>query len=368
MKVLKTAAMVILTLIVVVLFVAAAVGLFLRFFPAVGKVPDENERKLLDEKSGQYDGNTFHNEKPVKTMTGGERYHSDRKTPKTKLPAQTPTLLPKPGKEDLSFTWLGHSSFLLQIGGRTVLVDPVLSERSSPVSFAGPKRFSELPLTAEELPDIDVLFLSHDHYDHLDWKTIRTIKDRVGTFIVPLGLDAILRSWDVPEEKIQSLDWWESAEIENLCFTLTPCQHFSGRNPLKGNRTLWGGVYIRGKTHCVYYTGDGGYYDVFETVRERLGAPDLMIAECGQYDPAWAQIHMFPEQTVQAGVDAGASWLIPVHWGAFCVCNHAWDDSIRRVTSAAETAGLRLATPRIGQTVSFAQIADCQDFWWDDYE
>lgn len=368
MKVLKTAAMLFLTLIIVVLSIVAAVLLFLRFFPAVGKVPDENERKLLDEKSGQYDGNTFHNEKPVKTMTGGERYHSDRKTPKTKLPAQTSTLLPKPGKEDLSFTWLGHSSFLLQIGGRTVLVDPVLSERSSPVSFAGPKRFSEHPLTAEELPDIDVLFLSHDHYDHLDWKTIRTIKDRVGTFIVPLGLDAILRSWDVPEEKIQSLDWWESAEIDNLCFTLTPSQHFSGRNPLKGNRTLWGGVYIRSEPHCVYYTGDGGYYDVFGTVRERLGSPDLMIAECGQYDPAWAQIHMFPEQTVQAGVDAGTSWLIPVHWGAFCICNHAWDDSIRRVTTAAETAGLRLATPRIGQTVSYAQIADCQDFWWDDYE
>ena len=125
---------------------------------------------------------------------------------------------------------------------------------------------------------------------------------------------------------------------------------------------------IESERYRVYYTGDGGYYDVFRTVRERLGAPDLMIAECGQYDPAWANIHMFPEQTVQAGLNAEAAWLIPVHWGAFCICNHAWDDSIRRVTAAAEAAGLPIATPQIGQTVSFAQLADCHTPWWEAYE
>ena len=365
MKVMKTTLMVILALLVVILLILAVGLLFLRFYPSVGKAPDERERKLL-EKSDHYAAGAFHNENAVSTMTGGERYSGERKTPNTKLRAQTPTLLSEPGEGDLTFTWLGHSSFLLQIGDKTVLVDPVLSERSSPVSFAGPKRFSELPLTAEELPDIDVVFISHDHYDHLDWKTIRAIKERVGAFVVPLGIDAILRGWGVPEEKILSLDWWESTEIDGLRLTLTPSQHFSGRNPLKANSTLWGGVYISGGSHRVYYTGDGGYYEVFGNVRERLGAPDLMIAECGQYDPSWAQIHMFPEQTVQAGLDVGTSWLIPVHWGAFCICNHAWDDSIRRVTAAAEAAGLPIATPEIGQTVNFDQIDSFTDAWWEE--
>lgn len=368
MKVFKTVLMVMLALLIIVLIITVAVLLFLRFFPSVGNVPDDRAQKLLGEQSEQYDAGAFHNENIVRTMTGGERYSGERKTPKTKLPAQTPALLTEPEAGILTFTWLGHSSFLLQIGGKTVLVDPVLSERSSPVSFAGPKRFSELPLKADELPDMDVVFISHDHYDHLDWKTIQTIRDRVGTFVAPLGIDSILKGWGVPEEKIVSLNWWESTTVDDLQFTLTPSQHFSGRNPLKANSTLWGGVYISSATHRVYYTGDGGYYDVFGSVRERLGTPDLMIAECGQYDPAWAQIHMFPEQTVQAGLDAGTSWLVPVHWGAFCICNHAWDDSIRRATAAAEAEGLPIATPRIGQTVNYSQIAEYQEPWWENFE
>ena len=368
MKRIRMIGMVVLILVLIILIIGAAILLFLRFFPSVGSVPDETERKTFAGKTGQFDGESFHNEHAVSTMTADERYSSSRKTPKSKLAAQEPSLLPDPGAEDLSFTWLGHSSFLLQIGSKTVLVDPVLSDRSSPVGFLGPKRFSELPLTAGELPDIDVLFISHDHYDHLDWKTILTIKDRVGCFIVPLGIDAILRGWNVPEEKIIALDWWENAEIDKLSITLTPSQHFSGRNPLKNNRTLWGGAYISSEYYRVYYTGDGGYYEVFGEVRRRLGAPNLMIAECGQYDPAWAKIHMFPEQTVQAGLDAGTSWLIPVHWGAFCICSHDWDDPILRVTAAAETAGLPLAAPEIGQTVSFAQIDDCHEAWWAKYE
>ena len=360
--------MVILILLLALAALAAAVILFLRFSPSVGDVPDKEQQRSLSGRSVHYDGVAFRNENSVRTTTGEERRSGGRKTPKTVLPAQEPSLLPEPGPEDLTFTWLGHSSFLLQIGGKTILADPVLSGRASPVSFVGPKRFSELPLTAEELPDIDVLFISHDHYDHLDRKTVLTIKDRVGAFVVPLGLDAVLRGWGIPEEKIVSLDWWESAGIGGVDITLTPSQHFSGRNPLKRNRTLWGGMYISTGSYRVYYTGDGGYCGVFGEVRERLGAPDLMIAECGQYDPAWAQSHMFPEQTVQAGLDAGASRLIPVHWGAFCICRHAWDDSIRRVTAAAESSGLPLATPGIGQTISFAQTALCREAWWERYE
>ena len=359
-------AILILALAVVIL---AAVGLaFLRFWPSVGRTPDRDERAAWDQSSAHYSDGAFHNEHETATMTGKADPSSDRKRPRETLRAQTPELLPEPQPEALRCTWFGHSSFLLQLGEISILADPVFSDRSSPVSFAGPKRFSELPVTAEELPEIDVLFVSHDHYDHLDYRTIRTIKDRVGAFVVPLGIDSILCGWGVAPEKIRALDWWESVELGGTTFTLTPSQHFSGRNPLKSNSTLWGGLYIERGRHRVYYTGDGGYYEVFAEVRDRLGAPELMIAECGQYDSAWAKIHMTPEQTMQAAVDAGAEWLIPVHWGSFCICNHAWDDSIRRVTAAAEAAGVMTATPEIGQTVDYDDLSNCTRHWWEAYE
>lgn len=346
-----------------------AVGLaFLRFWPSVGRTPDRDERAELEQRCAHYSDGAFHNEHETATMTGKPDPSSDRKRPRETLRSETPELSTEPQPDALRFTWFGHSSFLLQLGETSILADPVFSDRSSPVSFAGPKRFSELPITAEALPEIDVLFVSHDHYDHLDYRTIRTLKDRVGAFVVPLGVDAILRGWGVAAEKIRALDWWESAEINGATYTLTPSQHFSGRNPMRSNSTLWGGLYIESGQRRVYYTGDGGYYEVFSEARSRLGAPELMIAECGQYDSAWAKIHMTPEQTVQAAVDAGAGWLIPVHWGSFCICNHAWDDSIRRVTAAADTAGVLIAAPEIGRTVDYDALSDCTDNWWEAYE
>ena len=359
-------AIVILVLAAVIL---AAVGLaFLRFWPSVGKTPGRDERAELERISAHYRDGKFHNEHETPTMTGKADPSSDRKRPSETLRTETPDLLAAPQPDALRYTWFGHSSFLIQLGEISVLADPVFSDRSSPVSFAGPKRFSELPVTAEDLPEIDVLFVSHDHYDHLDYRTIRTIRDRVGAFVVPLGIDAILRGWGVEAAKIHALDWWGSVEIHGATFTLTPSQHFSGRNPLKSNSTLWGGLYIERGSRRVYYTGDGGYYEVFSEVRSRLGAPELMIAECGQYDSAWAKIHMTPEQTVQAALDADAAWLIPVHWGSFCICNHAWDDSIRRVTAAAETAGVKIAAPEIGRTVDCGALSDCANSWWENYE
>ena len=330
------------------------------------------ERAAADQaknaQSAPYRQGQFHNEHEVKVMTGAGFSDSDRKRPKSRIAVRKPELLSEPRADDLSFTWLGHSSFFVQLGDVNILVDPALSERCSPVSFAGPRRFSDLPWTVDKLPRIDVLFLSHDHYDHMDYKTIRAVWERVGAVIVPLGVDIILKNWGVSPEKIHALDWWDRFVWRDVSFTLTPSQHFSGRNPFKRNSTLWGGVYIENGFHSVYYTGDGGYSASFGKIRERLGEPELMIAECGQYDPAWANIHMFPEQTVQAGIDLKTEWLIPVHWGSFCICNHAWDDSIRRVTAAAMLANLRLATPQIGQTVQIESLSSCSEPWWEAYE
>ena len=344
------------------LIAAAAVLLFLRFAPSVGRRPGRRERAELEEKSERYRGGQFHNETEPGAMSWKDAYPaSDRRKPPVTLPAKRPVFSTELQPGQLRFTWLGHSSFLLQLGRTSILADPVFSQRCSPLRFIGPERFSRLPLTAAELPEIGVLFISHDHYDHLDYWTIRAIRDRVGAFVVPLGVDAVLRGWGVDGGKIHTLDWWESVRIGGMVFTLTPSQHFSGRDPLKRNCTLWGGVFISDGFHRVYYTGDGGYNGVFGEVRRRLGAPDLMIAECGQYDPAWASMHMFPEETVRAGLDAGAARLIPVHWGSFCICNHAWDDSIQRAASR----GLPLVTPEIGRTVEYGELSACTEHWWE---
>lgn len=342
--------------------------LFLKFYPTIGKLPDEAERESFHNKTTMFYEGMFHNEEESALMSGEGYQPSPRRKPKRMIKAEAPELIPDAEDKDLSFTWLGHSSFLLQMGNKNILVDPVLSQRSSPVSFAGPERFSQIPLTVEQMPRIDVLLLSHDHYDHMDYNVIRKLKDKVGKFVVPLGVDAILRGWSVDADKICSLNRWDSIEIEGTVYTLTPSQHFTGRNPLKRNSTYWGGYYIDNGFRRVYYTGDGGYCDAFKTVKERLGSPDLMIAECGQYDPAWSTVHMFPEETVRAAVDTGAAWMIPVHWGTFCICNHAWDDPIMRVSASAEENNVNMATPRIGQTVIYDNISDFNEAWWKEYD
>ena len=368
MKKFKIIGKILLILMIIAATVILIVLLFLWFYPSVGELPDAEQRRMFSQRTSLYYDSRFHNENEVPLMTGKGYPSSSKKKPQKMIKAETPDLITDATNDDLTFTWIGHSSFLLQLGTINILADPVLSEMSSPVSFAGSRRFSELPVKTGELPEINVLLLSHDHYDHMDYKTIRDISSRVGVFIVPLGVDSILRGWGIENERIVALDWWENTEVDGTVITLTPSQHYTGRNPLKSNSTYWGGYYLDNGTHKVYYTGDGGYYDVFGRVKERLGAPDLMIAECGQYDPAWSGIHMFPEETVQAAVDVNTKWLIPVHWGTFCICNHAWDDPIIRVTAKSTEMGVNIATPRIGQTVDYERIDSFNEPWWEEYE
>ena len=312
-----------------------------------GKFKNENEYSLL--------------------TTGGMLPISDRRIPKEILPAETPDFT-KAKEGGLTVTWFGHSSSLVQLGTVNILIDPVFGERTSPVSFMGPKRFAERAVTPESMPDIDVLFLSHDHFDHMEEQTIRAIAGKVKHYVVPLCVDEILMNWGIPGDRITALDWWEETTIDGVTYAVTPSQHNSGRGLGGSNNTLWGGGYFRDGSHSVYYTGDGGYYDVFARVYERFGAPDLMLAECGQYDTFWAQTHMFPEQSAQAAADVQAKWVIPVHWGAYCLCNVAWDDSIIRMKSATAEKGVNLATPRIGQTVDYDDIADYCEQWWEEYD
>ncbi len=365
MKKLKILRRILLIFFIAILVILIIAFLFLKFYPSVGKTPDKEMQKSFAEKTDKFYDGEFHNENGFKLMSGNIGKKSSRRTPDDTIPVMELKDIQRADVNDMNVTWLGHSSSFIQMGDKNILIDPVLTKRTSPVGFAGPKRFSDIALKPENVPDIDVLFISHDHYDHLDYDTIKAIDSKVSAYIVPLGVDSYLRGWGIDESKLHSLYWWEDIELDGLTCTLTPSQHFSGRNPLKSNITLWGGLYINNGKHSLYFTGDGGYYDVFTKVREKLGAPELMLVEDGQYDTGWPDSHMTPESSAQAVKDAWAKWAIPVHWGAFVLANHSWDDPIIRITREAERLGVNLATPRIGETVSFDSIDSFTEKWWE---
>ena len=368
MKALKICGKVLLIIMIIVAVIIIIGLLFLKFYPPIGDAPDKDKQKEYADKTDLYYDKQFHNENDFTVMTGDQDEKSSKTVPDKKLPAVKIESIERAADGELKVTWLGHSTSLIQLGDKNIFIDPVLSDRASPVGFAGPERFSELALEIENVPDIDVLFISHDHYDHLDYNVIKAIDGRVSHYVVPLGIDVILKGWGVDESKLHPLYWWESIELDGVTYTLTPAQHYTGRNPLKMNVTLWGGLHIKNSEHSVYYSGDTGYYDVFEQVYERFGETELMLADSGQYDSGWAETHMFPEQTVQAAKDAHAEWLIPVHWGAFVLSNHSWYDPPKRAVKAAEEQGVNLATPRLGQTVSYDDISSFNEHWWEKYK
>ncbi len=350
----------------IILFIPLSIILFLEFFPTVGRIPDKKKRETFKKKTPIFYRKQFHNLNEFRMLTGkAKKKRSERVRPKKKIKVKKTEHLERAKQGELRVTWLGHSSTLVQLGNQNIFLDPVLTKCTSPVSFVGPSRFSEIAMEPKQIPEIDVLFLSHDHYDHLDYRTIKRIKDKVSHYVVPLGVDSILTGWGIDENRIHVLDWWESIEIDGVTYTMIPSRHFAGRNPMKANRTLWGGIHMTDQIHSVYYTGDTGYHDVFEKVYEYFGAVDLMMADSGQYDEAWADSHMNAEQAVQAAKDAHAKWFLPVHWGAFVLSNHAWDEPPKMAVAAAEKLGVNLATPRIGQTVDYDEIATFHEHWWE---
>ncbi len=288
-----------------------------------------------------------------------------RTKPENTIPAEHVTEVTRAVAGELKVTWLGHSSSLVQMGEVNLLFDPVFSEKVG-VAGIGLKRFAEVPLQPEDVPEIDVLFISHDHYDHLDEPTILAIDDRVSHYVMPVGVDAILTGWGIDPAKMHPLQPWETTEIAGITFTLTPAQHVGGR--LGGEATLCGGIHLDDGAHTLYYTGDSGYAEHFAAIGEHFGPVDLMLAESGQYNEAWIMSHMLPEQTIQAALDVKAVWMIPIHWGAYVLSVHDWDEPPIRDTALAAERGVNIATPRIGQTVDYRDIAGYTERWWETVE
>ncbi len=260
---------------------------------------------------------------------------------------------------------LGHSSHLLKLRGSYWLIDPVFSERTSPLQWIGPKRFHPSPIALPELPDIDGLVLSHDHYDHLDTATIKYLSAKVKHYFVPLGVGRRLQGMGVAPERITELDWWQTRTDApgGVTVTATPAQHFSGRTLTDRNETLWASWVLQSGDQRIFYSGDSGYFPGFKQIGARFGGFDLALMENGAYDSYWPAVHMTPEQTLQAFQDVKGKTLYGVHNSTFDLAFHRWQDPLERLSALAERHGVELATPLIGEVLTVGQ-ARSNVLWW----
>lgn len=266
----------------------------------------------------------------------------------------------------LCTTWLGHSTVLIEIDGYRVLTDPVWGTRASPFRLLGPKRFQPMPLRLREMPAVDLVVISHDHYDHLDYPTITALARHTDVpFVTSLGVGAHLQAWGVAPERITELDWWESHTLPGtgLQITAAPSQHFSGRGLKDRNATLWSSMVVAGPRHRVFFSGDTGLTSEYQQIRERLGPFDLVMLEVGAYHPSWGDIHLGPENALLAQALLGGAPLLPVHWGTFSLALHAWDQPVETLLAGALQSGAALLMPPPGQAVEPAQRGAVLPWW-----
>jgi L-ascorbate metabolism protein UlaG (beta-lactamase superfamily) len=324
-------------------------------------------------------GDTFINTVPTSVMGSAraprmirrllfERRRGDPKKPIGPFRTDT-SVYATPPSQGLRVTWLGHSTLLLEIDGYTILTDPVWSERASFVSFAGPKRFYPPTFALKDLPPVDVVLLSHDHYDHLDRSTILQLsvllKNDRTRFVASLGLRKNLELWGIAPQKITELNWGQSTSVGPDCsITATPARHFSGRSLWGRNETLWSSFVIRGPKHNIFFGGDSGMFPGFREIGEVYGPFDLTMLEIGAYDADWPDIHMGPIHAAQAHLDLRGKLLLPIHWGLFNLAFHPWKEPIERLMIAAAEKNISLFLPTPG-TVHDVTGENLQTFWWE---
>lgn len=277
-----------------------------------------------------------------------------------------PIVLSNKNNESLeSVTWFGHSASLLKIEGKKLLLDPMFGDASSPFPVFNSKRYSgAFSLEHDELQEIDAIIISHNHYDHLNYKSIMRLKDRAKHFYVPIGVARYLIKWGVSPNKISEHNWWDEITFDNIKLVCAPARHFSGRSMTDKDRSLWCSWLILGQETKVFFSGDSGYAPHFKEIGEKYGPFDLTLMECGQYDTRWSAIHMLPEETVQAHIDVKGELLVPIHWGAFTLALHEWSDPIERVTKEANRLGVNIATPQIGEAITLQSKDYPTAAWW----
>ena len=342
---------------------------------SLGKKPDGARLERI-QASPRWSGAAFRNLYPIppglrdtsgpkvtlsEFLCGGER-----RVPRAPLPSLNPTdAWAKPPDTGLRATWLGHSTVLIEIDGLRVLTDPVWGPRASPSRIAGPKRFQPVPVRLSALPPIDLVLVSHDHYDHLDYPTIRELA-RIGVpFVTSLGVGAHLEAFGVAPERITELDWWESHTLpgSELTVTAAPSQHFSGRGLKDRNATLWSSLVIRTPKHSVFFSGDTGLTNEYTTIRERFGRFDLVMLEVGAFHPSWGDIHLGPENALEAHALLGGGAFLPVHWGTFSLALHDWDAPAETLIALGPKQGVQLVMPRLGEAVEPSRVESVTPWW-----
>jgi L-ascorbate metabolism protein UlaG (beta-lactamase superfamily) len=261
--------------------------------------------------------------------------------------------------------WLGHSTVYLEIDGTRVLIDPVWSERASPFTILGPKRSHPVPLALADLPLVDVVVISHDHYDHLDPAIVRELAPQGVRFAVPLGIGADLEKWGVAAEHIIELDWWEGSTVGSLALVATPARHFSGWQVTDRDRTLWASWALVGPKSRVFYSGDTGWLDDFERIGNEYGPFDLTIIKCGAYGKGWPDLHINGRQAVEAHVALKGRRMLPVHWLTFDLALHPWAEPVEQAVERADELGVEVITPRLGELVDLQNRIETTR-WWDD--
>ena len=353
------------------LLVGLGGALMIAAWAAIGTAPSGETIELL-KKSPNYRDGRFVNglaaeEPPLfeslkEWIKGGKHTAPEQPVPVVVRSKEDLAELPQSG---LRITWIGHSTTLVEVDGVRLLLDPVWSRRISPFVLIGPKRFYSPPVALDALPPIDAVLVSHDHYDHLGRDAVVSLAEMGYRFVVPLGVGARLRGWDVPASQIQELDWWEDTQVNEVQVTVTPSRHFSGRSPVMADRnaTLWAGFAMVGSDHRVYYTGDTGMFPGFALIGERLGPFDATLVEVGAYHRLWADLHLGPEQAVRAVQDARGGLLIPVHWATFDLAMHSWVEPAERLIVAAANGDVPLVIPKPGQSVEPSHPLPLARWW-----
>lgn len=367
-------AMLYLIISIVVIFIITYI-LFVNFSSGFGgDINDHREKKYTT--STQYKNHKFHNTKDVpKELTLKDNLRLAYTFFTTKVPNGKPQkdIIPKKINSDSlkayngtgRLFWFGHSSFLYQVDSKNILIDPMFGKVAAPHSLLGGNRFNSTPpISINDLPEIDIVLISHDHYDHLDYETINQLKDKVKHYIVPLGVGVHLEAWGIKPEQISEKDWWENINYDGINFICTPAQHFSGRKLTNGQSTLWCSWVITSSKENIFFSGDSGYANHFKEIGEKYGPFDIALMECGQYNKMWSDIHMMPEESVQASIDIKTTKVMPIHWGGFKLALHSWTDPITRFNKKAEKVNIKSITPKIGEEIKISDSTTVYSKWW----
>ena len=363
-----------------ILVIVSAVSL--SGFEQFGAIPTGDHRNQVIQSPHWHEHREiFVNRRPdiLETMNVGERFLADpfgKDAPnflfnpnQTKPTGQLPEIreidLASFQKSDnnLKFIWLGHWTILMSLDDKMILIDPVFSDHASPVKIAA-KRFQPPTISLEQLPPIDYILLSHDHYDHLDMETIKYFVGKDISFLTPLGVGAHLQRWGIEKDQITELDWWDEITTDGLTFAATPAQHFSGRiGVMHNNKTLWASWVLKSKAHTVYFSGDSGYDTHYREIGDAYGPFDLVFMDNGQYNEGWRAVHNLPDEAIKGHLDLNGNYYVPVGWGMFDLSIHNWFDPPQEATKLAKEYDVNLITPRLGMVVDLTKPV-LFDQWW----